>query len=130
MSQESLTGQYRTPAQIAAHYEIEKELANKLRHSTRPERQHLYPSVHDELYRRVPDHPLLLPRTPAETARAIRTQVKFVKRFVNRDVTFLDRSDLVIVRCRLKLRRSPSRYSPLTCLAPSQKPGPASTIFR
>ena len=107
MSQESLTGQYRTPAQIAAHYEIEKELANKLRHSTRPERRHLYPSVHDELYRRVPDHPLLLPRTPPSW-----------------------RLDLVIVRCRLKLRRSPSRYSPLTSLAPSQKPGPASTIFR
>ncbi|ASC70764.1 putative S-adenosylmethionine-dependent methyltransferase [Halomicronema hongdechloris C2206] len=40
------------------HYLIEKELANRLRHSTRTERieHHLYTTLYDELFRRVPHH--------------------------------------------------------------------------
>jgi SAM-dependent methyltransferase len=80
----------RSVARIRAHYEIEKELANRLRNSSRAERTTLYPLVHDELYRLVPDHPLLLPRSEGDSNRYLRTQFRFVKRFINSGVTFLE----------------------------------------
>src|SRR5271157_3282765 len=45
---------------VRLHYEIEKELATRLRVSTKEERRHLYKTVYDELYQRVPFHPQLI----------------------------------------------------------------------
>lgn len=47
----------RTPHQLREHYEIEKELAARLRAAGRDERLDLYRSTYDELFRRVPLHP-------------------------------------------------------------------------
>ncbi len=47
----------RPPAMLRQHYEVEKELADRLRHATREERRILYGTVYDELYQRVPHHP-------------------------------------------------------------------------
>jgi SAM-dependent methyltransferase len=47
----------RTPERIRAHYEIERRLADRLRHSTKAERGRLYSELYDELFRAVPDHP-------------------------------------------------------------------------
>ena len=49
----------RTIEQLKEHYEIEKELANILRESTREERKYLYSSLYDEMFRRVHLHPQL-----------------------------------------------------------------------
>ncbi len=49
----------RTLERIRAHYEIEKELASRLRNAGREERKYLYAALYDELFQRVPDHSLL-----------------------------------------------------------------------
>ena len=53
------TGDTRTREQIQEHYLIERELADRLRLSPRPQRRGLYCEVDDELFRRVPHHPQL-----------------------------------------------------------------------
>jgi SAM-dependent methyltransferase len=55
----------RTPERIRAHYEIEVELADRLRHAPPAERRVLYGTVYDELFQRVPDHPQLTRRADA-----------------------------------------------------------------
>lgn len=47
------------PYDRVEHYEIERALAQRLRQAAKPERQHLYSEVYDELFRRVPGHPQL-----------------------------------------------------------------------
>ncbi len=49
----------RPEERIRAHYEVERELAQRLRAADRASRRTLYNDVYDELYRRVPDHPLV-----------------------------------------------------------------------
>ena len=46
----------RSPEALRRHYEIERELADRLRGADRDERLRLYSEVYDELFRRVPDH--------------------------------------------------------------------------
>ena len=55
----------RTPEQLRHHYEVERELADRLRSASREERKQLYAGVYDELFRRVPDHPQLTWREDA-----------------------------------------------------------------
>lgn len=85
------TNEQRSLERLRAHYTIEKELAERLRHACKRERRSLYTALYDELFRRVPDHPQLTrKREPqsreAETARA-RT---LLKRFLRPDRTFLE----------------------------------------
>ncbi|MFL5657745.1 MAG: polysaccharide deacetylase family protein [Ktedonobacteraceae bacterium] len=87
-----LTGEYRTLEQLKEHYEIEKELATRLRESSREERRALYASLYDELFRRVlavSSQPALHP-SPANTARMISPQWRFLRRFLRRDAVFLE----------------------------------------
>ena len=49
----------RTQEQLRQHFEIERELAAKLKNASAAERKSLYNEVYDELFRRVPDHPQL-----------------------------------------------------------------------
>lgn len=81
----------RTTEQLREQYEIEKELANKLRNAPKQERRHLYSSLYDELYRRVPHHPQLTRKSsPLETIQAIDSQMKLLRRFLNKNITFLE----------------------------------------
>lgn len=81
----------RTIQELRQHYEVEKELASRLRHASRQERRNLYSSVYDELYRRVPDHPQLMrKRSPLDTMATVSAQMKLLKPFLNKDVTFLE----------------------------------------
>lgn len=81
----------RTPEQIREHYEIEKELANKLRHAPRQERCQLYSSLYDELYRRVPLHPMLTRKSSLMgTPMMVNLQMKFLRSFLRKECTFLE----------------------------------------
>jgi len=81
----------RTPARLAAHYEIERELAHRVRNSTHEERAELYSTVYDELFARVPDHPQLTLKESPETRRErLASQVRLVADFLDRDATFLE----------------------------------------
>jgi SAM-dependent methyltransferase len=81
----------RTAEQLREHYEIERELANRLRNASRQERQHLYSSLYDEMYRRVPLHPQLTSKSsPRERESAVSRRMKLIKAFLGKDVTFLE----------------------------------------
>jgi hypothetical protein len=91
MKQKSTKSEQRTPEQIREHYEIEKELANRLRYTSKQERRYLYSSLYDELYRRVPLHSQLTPKlSPEETAQAVSSKMKFVRPFLKKNITFLE----------------------------------------
>jgi len=84
-------GEKRTLEQIKQHYEIEKELAAKLRYANKNERKNLYSSLYDELFRRVPAHPQnTRKQSPEEAHYLAAIQLKLLKRFFNKDSTFLE----------------------------------------
>jgi hypothetical protein len=72
----------RTMQQLREHYEIEKELASRLRNASREERRVLYSSLYDELFHRVPHHPQLTQKVSPDD------NVRMLRRFP--DVCFLD----------------------------------------
>ncbi len=81
----------RTPEQIKEHYEIEKQLAHRLRNSTSEERRTLYTSLYDELFRSVPHHPqLTIKSSPEESARKVAYELKHLQPFLKSDTTFLE----------------------------------------
>lgn len=76
---------------LKEHYNIEKELATKLREATKQERYHLYTALYNELFKRVPKHPQLVQKlSPELKSITIFKQMKFLKRFLNNRVTFLE----------------------------------------
>lgn len=81
----------RTIEQVREHYVIEKELAAKLRSASREERRHLYTSLYNELFQRVPHHTQLTHKSsPEERKVTISEQMKFLHRFLSNGSTFLE----------------------------------------
>ena len=81
----------RTIQQLREHYEIEKELASKLRNASKEERRALYSSLYDELFQRVPHHPQLTQKSlPDRRYEAISSRVRMLKRFLDKNSTFLE----------------------------------------
>jgi ubiquinone/menaquinone biosynthesis C-methylase UbiE len=81
----------RTFEQIREHYEIEKELADRLRNSTEEERMSLYTSVYDTLFQKVPHHPQLTRKEESSSRRIyVSKQLQFLQRFLNPNSTFLE----------------------------------------
>ena len=64
-----MAGDQRTPERLRHHFEVEKELADRIRASSREERTELFSRLYDELFERVPDHPRLVRRETAEDSR-------------------------------------------------------------
>ena len=78
---------------VREFYEIEKELANRLRKSTRDERLagKLYTALYDELFCRVPYHPLLQKKLdPGIRTPEVAFSMKFIERFLKPGSTFLE----------------------------------------
>ena len=81
----------RTPERIRHHFEVERELAQRLRKSTREERTALFKSLYTELFERVPDHPRLTMRESAEeSAQHTAAQLKLIRSHLGSAVTFLE----------------------------------------
>lgn len=81
----------RSTEQIKEHYKIEKELASKLRNSTPEERQYLYTTLYDELFKRVSLHPQLTRKSsPEASAWVVAQRMKFLARFLSSDTKFLE----------------------------------------
>ena len=53
----SESGDLRSPSRILAHYELEKELASKLRNASKEERASLYGQLYSQLFSQIIDHP-------------------------------------------------------------------------
>jgi SAM-dependent methyltransferase len=86
-----MKGETRSMEQLRQDYEIEKELATKLRNASREERRFLYSSVYDEYYERVSQAPQLIRKSsPALTAIAVSKQMSFLNRFLDTETTFVE----------------------------------------
>ncbi len=81
----------RSPAQVAEHYTIEKQLARQLLLAPRDARRHLYRSLYDELFRRVPHHTQLTQKASPERSLAmVERQLRFLRRFLGPGRSFLE----------------------------------------
>jgi SAM-dependent methyltransferase len=81
----------RTYEQIREHYEVEKELANRLRNSSSEERKILYSSIYNELFRRIPHHPQVTRKKSKEEAeKYIASQIRDIASLVNSKTVFLE----------------------------------------
>ena len=76
---------------IRRHYEVERELAVRLRNSTRAERPALFATLYGELFERVPDHPRLSRReAPEYIRRKVLSQLRLLRPFLKPDTVFLE----------------------------------------
>lgn len=80
----------RTLEQLREQYEVERQLASRLKQATREERKTLYGAVYDELYSRVPHHPQLTRKANTDRKLQVRGLVDLASRFVSPDTTFLE----------------------------------------
>jgi SAM-dependent methyltransferase len=81
----------RTSALLRQHYEVERELADRLRNATREQRRTLYGPVYDELYQRVPHHPQLTRKFSAEITReGLGPQLRLLRPYLRHETTVLE----------------------------------------
>lgn len=81
----------RSPERLRHHYQVERELAGRLRRSTREERAALFPAVYTELFARVPDHPRLTRKDSGQSQREhVRAQVRLLAPLLTRQCAFLE----------------------------------------
>lgn len=81
----------RTEEQLREHYEIEKELASKLRNATAVERKTLYSDLYNEMYRRVPHHPQFNKKFDAELRnKEIKNHVGWLERYFSKSKSFME----------------------------------------
>jgi len=81
----------RSKEQLLEAYEIEKELAAKLRNASSDERLVLYTSLYDELFRRLPDHPQLTHKKSLKKQKIVaENKLKMINHFLKSDTTFLE----------------------------------------
>lgn len=84
-------GETRPLDQLREHYEIEKELAGRLKNAGKEERSHLYTELYDELFKRVPHHPQLTTRVGSVSrTQSILPSLKLLKNFLKSDSTYLE----------------------------------------
>lgn len=79
----------RPPDRLRAHYEIERELAGRLRTSRREERGSLYREVYDELFTRLPDHPQHK-ADPEKRRRNTAMQAAFLHTLLTPETVFIE----------------------------------------
>jgi SAM-dependent methyltransferase len=85
------TSDTRSNEEIRQHYEVERELSDRLRHASRDERTTLYARVYEELFARVPHHPQLRRKKSADQSEAaVTAQMTFLKRFLTPATVFLE----------------------------------------
>ena len=81
----------RTASQIRHHYDVERELADRLRNASKTWRLKLYSQVYDELFRRVPNIPHLGRLGDAGYRnKEVDGQLRFLDKFLRPQQTFLE----------------------------------------
>ena len=83
-----LPNETRTPDQLYRDYEIEKELTERLRRSSKAERAQLYASIYDELFRRVPH--LTRDKPAAKRQAEVDLQMRLLRPMLGTDATFVE----------------------------------------
>lgn len=78
-----MQGDQRTIERLRSHYEIEKQLASRLREAPPKDRLKLYSEVYNDLYRQIPDHEQLQMKANSEaTERETARQFGVLRRFI------------------------------------------------
>jgi ubiquinone/menaquinone biosynthesis C-methylase UbiE len=80
----------RTAAEVREHYEIEKQIADRLRDSTFDERKNLYSEAYDELFRAVPHHPMLVDYSPEAKRKDLEKDVRRLQPFITSESVYLE----------------------------------------
>ena len=81
----------RTLERLRAHYEVERELADRLRGASRAERSTLYGLAYDELFQRVPDHPQITRKADiASRRRAVASRLRLLEPYITRRSVFME----------------------------------------
>ncbi|MCI0703403.1 MAG: class I SAM-dependent methyltransferase [Planctomycetia bacterium] len=84
----------RDPRGLAAlrrHYEVEKELADRLRAAPAEARPALYRSLYNELFARVPDHPQNVWKdSPTQQTARTNEQMRLLERFLTPETVYLE----------------------------------------
>jgi SAM-dependent methyltransferase len=81
----------RDQAALLRHFEVERELADRLRAAAPEGRVELYRAVYDELFRRVPDHPQnARKRDEAMQRDATERQLRLLRPFLRPDAVYLE----------------------------------------
>jgi Methyltransferase domain len=86
----SWTGDPRTGARLRVHYEIERDLARRLKEAPAANRASVYGEVYDELFRRVPDHPQLASQSSGLRQQNVARELAVLRRFVDQSDTILE----------------------------------------
>jgi SAM-dependent methyltransferase len=97
----------RTLSELKQHYDVERELSDRLRNSSRGERTFLYSLVYDELFQRVTSHPQLRLKESvgaADREQRVDAQLRFLRRYVTARSTFVE---IGAGDCALSLRMAP-----------------------
>jgi SAM-dependent methyltransferase len=80
----------RMDGQIREQYEIEKELATRLRTASREERTRLYPIVYDEFHRWMRCNPGHSADKTGRVEKEVMRQIRFLRRFLNTNLVFAE----------------------------------------
>jgi SAM-dependent methyltransferase len=80
----------RSAERLRFHYEVEKELGDRLRYADKSDRTRLYKSVYDELFRRVQDHPQVTAPNRISQKGKVASQVRLIEPFLNPNSAFLE----------------------------------------
>ncbi|MFQ5793169.1 MAG: class I SAM-dependent methyltransferase [Acidobacteriota bacterium] len=81
----------RTFQQVKHHYEVEKAIREKLWCASLEQRKAIYPTMYDELFENVPDHPRLQRRkSEASTSAANRFKFNVIRSFVDKSTVFAE----------------------------------------
>ena len=81
----------RTQEQLRRHFEVERELARRLLNSKREERSALLPTLYNELFERVPDHPRLQRRdTEASSRKSVAARMRLLEGHLRPEMSFLE----------------------------------------
>lgn len=76
---------------LRRHYDVERDLADRLRASSAEERRALYGQIYNELFRRVPDHPQLTRKVSPELSRGkYLGEFRLIAKFITPDTRFLE----------------------------------------
>jgi len=81
----------RSLERLKYHYSVERELADQLRAASKSERKHLYTSLYNELFVRVPDHPQNLLKLPNPLKLAeVERQFCLLRPFLKKTTVYLE----------------------------------------
>ncbi len=75
--------------QLKEHYELEKKLANKIRSSPWPERGRAYQDAYNEIYEKIPNHPLMTEVTSGQK-QSTSILLGIIQRFLIPNSCFLE----------------------------------------